>query len=354
MSRSNVALFPIAVSSLQRSDSCVPILIIGEALLDCFPDAKVAGGAPFNVARTLAALHLAPVMITRISTDENGRKLRTEFDRFGLSTDGLQYDDQLATGYVDIHFDDANHHFNIAENVAWDAMCETAALAVTKKCAPRIVCFGTLAQRSLPSQAAIAAVLEEAKNNGALRILDLNLRVCADQTNARMRVITEWSLRHADIVKVNDDELRQLLIWFVSDCATDTAAWDSPIFTEALRKLLRRFPLQQLIVTRGGNGYAVFDGSGILVASGTSPKTALIDTVGAGDAFTAIVILGHSLNWPLALSFERANYFAAAICGVCGAVADEPNFYKRWARQWNLLEPALRYGAAPQLLNCQN
>jgi fructokinase len=212
--------------------------MIGEALLDCFPDAKVAGGAPFNVARTLAALHLLPLIITRIGADENGGILRSEFDRFGLSTEGLQFDDQLVTGYVDIQFDDANHHFDIAENVAWDEIDETLALAVTKRYAPHIVCFGTLAQRSSASRAAIAAVLEEANNNGALRILDLNLRVNADQTNAGIRAVTEWSLRHADIVKVNDDELRQLLIWFVSDCALDTAAWDSPIFASALKRLL--------------------------------------------------------------------------------------------------------------------
>ena len=307
------------------------ILIIGEALVDCFADARVAGGAPFNVARNLAAFNLNPIMITRIGVDDNSRILLDEFDRFGLSMQGLQRDAVLPTGHVDVHFDADTHCFDIAENVAWDALSTNLALEAITQCQPKILCFGTLAQRATQSQQAIAAALALAKNRGAVRVLDLNLR--ADWAGL---ATVDFSLRHADIVKVNDAELTQLLTWFVPEFSAENTPWNNFSHRAAIKNLLRQYPLQQLIVTRGAEGYEVYDRNGVVVESGTPPETIVVDTVGAGDAFIAIVILGLVQCWPKSLTYKRASHFATAVCSLRGAVAAHPNFYKQWAALWQL------------------
>jgi fructokinase len=309
------------------------ILVIGEALVDCFPDARVVGGAPFNVARNLSAFGAAPIMITRIGDDHNGEMVLEECQRFKLLQVGFQFDKNLPTGRVDVLLSGTNHRFLIAENVAWDAIDSELAIKIARQAKPSIVCFGTLAQRSAKSHSAIKSVLDYAKSINALRLLDLNLRATA--TNAD---IAAWSLNHADIVKVNDEELVQLIQWFVPDLAADAEHWATVKQGQAMAALLKIFPLRTLIVTRGAQGYAAFDANGQCVAEGVSTPVTLVDSVGAGDAFTSVVVLGEGLGWALSKTLARASDFAATVCSVTGAVADNLQFYDRWLDQWHLAQ----------------
>lgn len=306
------------------------VLIIGEALLDCFADAMVPGGAPFNVARTLGAFGMAPHLITRIGQDDAGAQLLKEFHRFQLPTDGVQRDGVRPTGKVVVKSNAAGHTFTIGANAAWDAINPVAAAALAQQLSPSIICFGTLAQRAPTSRAAVAAVLEKTT---ALRVLDLNLRPTADHME-----IAAWSLLHADVVKVNDDELAQLLKWFVPAFAPVSAVppWTGAQQLRAIETLVGKFLWRNLVVTCGPHGYAAFDVRGKLVARGDAPQSKVVDTVGAGDGFLAIMMLGESLGWPLDQALERASHFAAEVCTIRGAVADKPAFYDRWAAKWNL------------------
>jgi hypothetical protein len=56
----------------------------------------------------------------------------------------------------------------------------------------------------------------------------------------------------------------------------------------------------------------------------------IVDTVGAGDAFSAVFLFGQMQGWPLALTLARANAFAGAICGISGAVPADISFYTPW------------------------
>jgi fructokinase len=310
------------------------ILIIGEALVDCFPDKQVMGGAPFNVARNLAAFGAAPKMVTRIGDDHHGAMLLLECQRFHLSQEGVQFDKKFPTGYVDVVMTGTHHEFLIANHVAWDAIDSALALEIAEHSCPRIVCFGTLAQRSLPSRSAIVDVLQCAKKINALRVLDLNLRKGA--SNAE---IAAWSLRHADIAKVNDDELAQLMEWFVPEFGASSRNWESGALRDAIVILLKKFPLRYLVVTRGAQGYAAFDSHGEQIAEGISRLANMIDAVGAGDAFTSTLVLGEWLNWPLAQTLERAADFSAGVCTIRGAVAESLSFYDRWINDWQLKHP---------------
>lgn len=302
------------------------IVVYGEALIDDFVDQQVVGGAPFNVARNLAAFSLAPMMITRIGADPNGMRVRAEFIRFGMSESGLQVDPREATGRVVVERDAGEHRFTILPDQAYDKIATGAALQALAKAEPATVYFGTLAQRSTCSRATLDALLAA---TNATRYLDLNLR--EGQVDEQC---VYASLHQADIVKVNEAELQDLFRWFAHP-GPNAYEIDSAATARACAALLQRFKLDAMIVTLGERGSAYFGADGTTIRNDQSvAQTRFVDTVGAGDAFSAVFLLGRSLGWPLDLTLGRANVFAAAICGIRGAVPHEPAFYLPWISSW--------------------
>jgi fructokinase len=307
-------------------------VVFGEALVDEFPTEQVVGGAPFNVARHLAAFMAPNLMITRIGKDRNGQAVRGEFERFAMSEAGLQYDPMEETGRVTVERKGQGHRFHILPRQAYDFIDADAAVASLAGVEPGIVYFGTLAQREERSRAALAAVLEASP---AKRYLDLNLRTGQYEESTVTR-----SLTAADIVKVNEEELQALFQWYFQ-----IGPDEAPLATEevhaACRALMDRFALETLIVTLGHRGSVVFSLDGGMVANRDNPAPPfVIDTVGAGDAFSAIFLLGRARGWPLELTLARANEFAGAICAVPGAVPRDLNFYDKWVARWRDATPA--------------
>lgn len=300
-----------------------PVLVLGEALVDRFADGPVVGGAPFNVARSLAAFGVPTTMVTRIGRhDDDGARVLDSALRFGLHDGAIQRDDARPTGVVTVVERDGQHRFQIHDDAAWDHIDLDEALRALAWSAPRIVYFGTLAQRHAVSAHAIRALLDRTP---ALRYLDLNLR--AGQDN---RDLAAQSLQRADWVKVNDDELRTLLVWFAPslDAATDD---DSPAMREGVRLLMDRFALSRLIVTRGERGYAAYDARARRVACGAAyPVARVVDTVGAGDAFSAACLAMLSAGRPLKTSLDAGNRYAAAVCGERGALPEDQAFFRAW------------------------
>jgi fructokinase len=302
-------------------------VVFGEALVDEFPTEQVVGGAPFNVARHLAAFMAPALMITRIGKDRNGQAVRGEFERFAMSEAGLQQDPMEETGRVVVERSPQghSHRFHILPRQAYDFIDAGAAAASLADLDPGIVYFGTLAQRGQTSRQALDAVLE-ALPAGTTRYLDLNLRAGQYEESTVTR-----SLEAADIVKVNEEELQVLFQW-VFQIRPNAAPLATEELHAACRALVQRFALETLIVTLGHRGSVVFCADGTLVANRDNPAPPfVIDTVGAGDAFSAIFLLGRSRGWPLALTLARANEFAGAICAVAGAVPRDLNFYDKWA-----------------------
>jgi fructokinase len=305
-------------------------VVFGEALVDEFPTEQVVGGAPFNVARHLAAFMAPALMITRIGKDRNGQAVRAEFERFAMSEAGLQLDPMEETGRVVVErsSEGHGHRFHILPRQAYDFIDAGAAAAAAQAQADAgLVYFGTLAQRDEGSRAALAAVLEAMP--AAKRYLDLNLR-----SGQYIEPTVTRSLEAADIVKVNEEELQALFQWYFQITPND-----APLATEevhaACRALMDRFGLETLIVTLGHRGSVVFSLDGSLVANRDTPSPPfVIDTVGAGDAFSAIFLLGRASGWPLELTLARANEFAGAICAVAGAVPRDLNFYDKWVARW--------------------
>ena len=304
-------------------------VVFGEALVDDFATEQVVGGAPFNVARHLAAFMASNLMITRVGEDRNGESVRAEFERFAMSQAGLQRDAIEETGRVLVERTAKGHRFVIVPNQAYDYIEREAALAALSGVTPSVIYFGTLAQRGDRSRGTLQALLSASQGTPAIRFLDLNLR---DGQVGERTVF--HALHAADIAKVNEEELQALFGWYFQ-----LGPNDPPMAADETRSacagLVQMFGLQALIVTLGHRGSVYFGRDGVAIDTRDTPAPPfVIDTVGAGDAFSAIFLLGRMRAWPLALTLARANEFAGAICAIPGAVPRDLGFYDKWMARW--------------------
>ena len=299
--------------------------IFGEILADIFPDETVLGGAPFNVARHLQAFGLHPVMISRTGQDALRTQLLEEMQRLQMDVSGLQIDATHPTGQVNVKMTSEGHEFEILENQAYDHIHAGITHMVTMSLKPEMVYFGTLAQRSMPSRLALDKFLEDGK---CPRFLDINLRAPFYNKHTIKR-----SLQRSDIVKLNEEELVIIAKYFKIEA--DKLS-ENPHHEKA-KQLAAEFNIQQLIVTAGAQGAWMVAGEKVVETEATpATNVHLIDTVGAGDAFSAVCMLANTLNWDYALMIKRANEFASAICGIRGGAPADTSFYAPFIHQWNV------------------
>ncbi len=292
------------------------VVLFGEVLADVFPDRSVLGGAPFNVARHLQAFGLLPLLITRVGDDQLGRELVATMTRLGMTVEGVQHDPLHPTGQVIVHIEEGSHRFEIPPDQAYDFIDVNDACRTALHAEPDLIYFGSLAQRQEVSFSALNNILQTVKSR---RILDINLR---EPWYTTQRI--QQSLSHAEIVKMNEDELDVIagLLHIAGSNAHEQAT-----------AIIKQFSLQQLLVTCGAQGAWQLDADGNKLFQ-QGKNTILVDTVGAGDGFTAVFITGTLRGWSSAVTLSRANAFAAALCGVRGAIPDDPEFYDSFLKAW--------------------
>jgi fructokinase len=281
-----------------------PVVGIGELLWDVYPDGhKVAGGAPFNFAFHCHQLGHPAVIVSRVGDDELGRELRARVRELGLSDEYIQTDRDHPTGTVQVTLDArAVPSYTITENVAWDNIAWDERLeALAKTC--KAVCFGTLAQRAETTWDTVQEFLHTNLHGGEfvpLRVFDVNLR----QPNPNPRIIRP-SLARAEWVKLNTDEVPRL-----ADVLGRTAEDLTP-FVKSLVCLTT--PEQRCVMwTHGADGCDVFAFGEEFHEPGAPAN--VVDTVGAGDAFTAAMVCLHLEGRPLRECARFANHYAARVC----------------------------------------
>ena len=279
---------------------------LGEVLWDLLPGGRQLGGAPANFTYHASALGADARLISRVGQDALGREALDRLEKLGVPTDCLEVDRTLPTGTVGVEVAaDGQPQFQIHEHVAWDALSGELAgrLAVA---AADAVCFGTLAQRREPSRSTIISLVAAAPPH-ALRILDVNLR----QNYFSSRLINE-SVAFADVLKLNETELPQLAALF--DLTGDERS--------QIRQLAERNLLRVVAYTRGGRGSLLFSEGRWSEHPGFPTK--VVDTIGAGDSFTAALALGLLAGWDLDRINENANRVAAHVCTCAGATPPLP------------------------------
>lgn len=296
------------------------VLLFGEVLLDAFPDRLVLGGAPFNVARHLRAFGLNPILISRTGNDEYRNIVLAAMAYFGMETVGVQCDPTHPTGKVRVHTGKEGHRFEILPDQAYDFINPTITRMIALPAQADLVYFGTLAQRNKMSRRALSTLL---RSTTAPRLLDLNLRKPWYDLPTLKR-----SLVHADILKVNEEELVTLSSLLKLPAEDERSAAET---------LMRQFGLECILVTYGEQGAWMLDKEGTEVDTPGTPAQNLVDAVGAGDAFSAVFITGALSGWPVQQTLLRANAFAAAICGQPGAIPEHPDFYATFLREWGLM-----------------
>jgi fructokinase len=282
------------------------IIGIGEILWDVLPSGKQLGGAPANFAYQAAALGAQASIISRVGDDVLGGEILSRLHNLGLSTETIQIDPTAPTGTVTVALDPKGQpHFTIHENVAWDNL-RAGAGAQRSVSSADAVCFGSLAQRSKTAGSAIRSLVAGSSSK-ALRVLDVNLR-----QNYYSREIIHESLQLANVLKLNDTELPLLAEMF------QLQGDDRSI----LAQLAERYSLSLAACTRGARGSLLFSRG--LWSEHLGIPTKVVDTVGAGDAFTSAMVLGFLKGWPLDEINLRANQIASFVAASAGATPNLP------------------------------
>lgn len=281
------------------------ILCLGEVLWDLFPAGPRFGGAAANLACHAALLGGRVGLVSAVGDDARGREALTMLQASGVDVSMVQTIVGIPTGAVAVTLDAAGKPtFEIQPDVAWDRIALTADLT-TQLGEIKALCFGTLGQRSEDSRATIRHTLKIAKQRGILRVLDVNLRKPFYDLS-----LVEHSISLANVLKFSEDELEEVR----KACGISDAHGPEYI----LLALLERFNLELVVMTRGADGALLVSKEETVRQPGI--PTVVRDTVGAGDAFTAALVVGLLKSNSLPEIARIACMTASRVCQHSGAV----------------------------------
>ncbi|MCP4049798.1 MAG: hypothetical protein GY730_03730 [bacterium] len=296
------------------------ILAAGELLLDIFQENKYenTGGAPFNFSCHIYNLLEDVIFISRIGNDASGQKIKEFINKTGFPLNHIQVDNKYPTGTVRVSLNkQAVPNFDIIKDVAYDYInleedVKEKIIKLNNK--NTLIYFGTLAQRSLVSRKVIRQIL--AFSDRALKFLDLNLR-----KECYSDEIIDYSLMHCDILKLNEDELAMISERYNLSRNND----------KKIEQLSNKFSIRNINLTLGAKGSILYkDGSFYRKNTGHGK---VVDTVGAGDAFAAVLAVGIIKNRPPDSILDVASDFSARICQIKGAVPKDKVFYMDFKKE---------------------
>ena len=287
--------------------SQLTVVGLGEILWDLLPDGKQLGGAPANFAYHAKALGARGVVVSCVGDDDLGREIIDRLRELGLGTEHIAVDQRHPTGTVSVALDAAGKpRYTIHENVAWDFIPSSPALM---KLAARTgaVCYGSLCQRSELSRETVRTFLQATRPD-CLRVFDINLR-----QSFYSREIADTMLSLSNVLKLNDEEL-PVVAELLSIKGTEA---------DILWTLTGRYRLRLIALTRGASGSLLWTPNASSTHAGIRPPR-IVDTVGAGDAFTAALTVGLLRGDPLDQINDHANRIASYVCAQPGATPPLP------------------------------
>lgn len=271
------------------------VLAFGEILFDVFDGVEHIGGAPFNFAAHAAQCGLESSLYSAVGFDDRGRRSLAQLDHFRVRKDWVQTADAYPTGWVDVFLQDGQPSYTITEDVAWDhiqAPSDSDAEALRSSHFDALY-FGTLAQRSEKSHAALKSLRETLR--GVPVFYDVNLR----EPFTTMEMVID-SLPGTAIVKLNEEEAALLM----------RHLWKKQLTPGALyARLVKSFGIHILLLTRGAHGCQVVSRDGLSEVPGETVQ--VVSAVGAGDAFAATFLAGHLQGLSAGEAARKANRVGA-------------------------------------------
>jgi fructokinase len=288
------------------------ILVIGEILFDVFPNYRRLGGAPFNFAYHLKNFGFNVRFISRIGMDEAGKEIlyKLELARFNL--DDIQVDDDKPTGSVNVRLDNSGApQFDIISDVAYDYIDFVPEYHSKLIDAAKIIYFGSLVQRSKAGCENLQAFISRNASE-TLNFYDINMR-----PGCYNNAIIEKSLTKTDILKLNTGELGKLKQMLSLKVSNDDLVYH----------LMETQSISTVSLTKGEAGSELFTNQGCF---NSEPAEAIkvVDSVGAGDAYAAMLAAGLLEKWRSEEILERASLFASRVCEIKGAIPDSASFYE--------------------------
>ena len=270
---------------------------IGEIVWDCLPGGQKLGGAPVNFAYHCKQLGADSYPVSAVGCDALGDETLSRCRDYGLCTDYIGRN-SLPTSRVLVTLDtDGIPSYEIVENVAWDAL-EATSKVLSLAAMADAVCWGSLAQRSAGSRSAIMMILDAVPKD-AIRVFDINIR-----QKYYSQDVVEESLEKATILKLNEDELPLVL---------------NLIGANGIDDIITRYSLEYLIYTSGASFSEIHSQDGVLSHIET-PKVEVVDTVGAGDCFTAAFVTSILDGLSPSEAHAKAVSLSAWLCTLPGAI----------------------------------
>lgn len=281
------------------------IVALGEVLWDMLLGGKKIGGAPLNFACHATQLGCKGVMVSSIGKDALGDELLEGIAPIGVELSFVQRSDR-PTSKVDVVVDSqGTPQYIINEGVAWDHILFTPEMYALAQKADA-VCWGSLAARNETSRTTIIRFVESTRED-CLKVFDINIR-----QHYYDKEFINWGLTQANVLKLNDDELPLLQGYY--------SLMGDPI--EQCRELLERFGLRYVVYTCGSKESVVVGAEDISRID--TPKVEVVDTVGAGDSFTAAFVSGLIRGDSIAETHRHAVDIAAYVCTQAGAIPALP------------------------------
>ena len=288
------------------------ICVVGEILYDLFPDYKRLGGAPFNFAFHLKNLGFPVRFISRIGNDSDGNKILSLLEMYRFDLNDIQLDDMRSTGTVRVTLDEHGvPQFRITSDVAYDYIQFIPEVHRELILQSELVYFGSLVQRSQQGFENVQKIIAN-KAASAIGFYDINLR--PDCYNDQL--ISE-SLLRANAIKLNQEEFEELKRIMVFEK-------NSRGFVQ---HLLDAYGLNIISLTKGHEGSDLYTRNGNFSIE-VAKTERVVDSVGAGDAYAAMLAAGLIKNMPPEIIIQNASAFASSICKIKGAIPGSEAFYE--------------------------
>jgi fructokinase len=280
------------------------ILSTGEVLWDIVGGKEFLGGAPLNFSVSSLRLGNFVALLSGVGDDDLGRKAIAQMTALGLSTDFIQIVSEAPTGTAQVTLDGSgNATFHIGRPAAFDLLQVNSTLI--QRCEavlPDWIYFGTLANTYTPNEEWLHTAVSRLQPTKCF--YDMNLR----DGHWNLALVESLSAL-ATVIKLNEQEAQRL---FELKFAPQVYRVE-----RFCRRWSKSFDVELICVTMGSAGCAIYSNDSVQTFAGYSVD--VVDTVGAGDAFSAALLYGLDLGWPLEQVASFANALGAVIASRAGA-----------------------------------